>query len=289
MQAVKYKRATSVAEAVQLLQEGGQYARPLAGGTDVIVQARERRREIDLFVDIKHIPELMEIRHDADGVTIGAAVPLYRVYGDAEIADGWPALVEAAHVVGGTAIQGRASLGGNLCNSSPAADTVPAMIVSGGVAHVAGPNGERDVPVGEFNTGPGRNVLAEGEFVTSIRFPRPPAGTGTAWQRFIPRNEMDIAVVNVGISLRLEGDTVRDATVALGAVAPTAILVPGAAAALVGQPLSDATITAAAEAAQAAAQPIDDMRGSIKQRKHLAKVLTERTLRRAVERARGQA
>ncbi len=288
MQAVKYKRATSVAEAVRLLQDGGGFARPLAGGTDVIVQARERRREIDLFVDIKHIPELMDIRHDGDGLTVGAAVPLYRVYGDAAIAKTWPALVEAAHVVGGTAIQGRASLGGNLCNSSPAADTVPAMIVLGGVAHVAGPNGERDVPVAQFNTGPGRNVLEAGEFVTSIRFPRPAAGSGAAWQRFIPRNEMDIAVVNVGAAVQLDGDTVTAATIAVGAVAPTAIVVDAAAAALVGKPATDETIAAAAEAAKSAAVPIDDMRGSIKQRRHLAKVLTERTLRRAVERARGQ-
>jgi CO/xanthine dehydrogenase FAD-binding subunit len=289
MQAVKYKRATSIAEAVRLLQEGGQYARPLAGGTDVIVQARERRREVDLFVDIKHIPELMQIRHDATGVTIGAAVPLYQVYGDPQVAKTWPALVDASHVIGGTAIQGRATLGGNLCNSSPAADSVPALIVLGAVAHVAGPSGERDVPVAEFNTGPGRNVLQAGEFVTSIRLTRPAAGAGAAWQRFIPRNEMDIAVVNVGVSLRLEGDVVREAHVALGAVAPTAIVVPEAAAALVGRPLSDATIAAAAAAAKAASRPIDDMRGSVKQRQHLAGVLTERTLRRAAERARGQA
>ena len=289
MQPVKYKRATSVAEAVSLLQAGGEYARPLAGGTDVIVQARERRRDIDLFVDIKHIPELMAIQHTADGVTIGAAVPLYRVYGDPAIEKSWPAVVEAARVIGGTAIQGRATLGGNLANSSPAADSIPAMMVLGATAHIAGPNGERDVLVTEFCTAPGRNVLALGEFVTSIRFPNPPAGGGSAWQRFIPRNEMDIAVVNVGVSLQLDGDTVRDARVALGAVAPTPIMVPGAAAALIGKPISDETIAAAGDAAKEAAQPIDDMRGSIKQRKHLSKVLTERTLRRAVERARGQA
>src|SRR5437773_8375075 len=122
MQAVKYKRATSVAEAVRLLQDGGEFARPLAGGTDVIVQARERQREIDLFVDIKHIPELMDVYHSAAGVSIGAAVPCYRIYGDPAIQKSWPALVDATHVIGGTAIQGRASLGGNLCNSSPAAD-----------------------------------------------------------------------------------------------------------------------------------------------------------------------
>lgn len=289
MQPVKYKRATSVAEAVSLLQGGGEFARPLAGGTDVIVQARERRRDIDLFVDIKHIPDLMAVSHDANGVTIGAAVPLHLIYGDAKIVGQWPAVTESAHVIGGTAIQGRATLGGNLCNSSPAADSIPAMMVLGGVAHIAGPNGERDVPVAEFCTAPGRNVLAVGEFVVSIRFPKPPAHSGGAWQRFIPRNEMDIAVVNAGVWLQLDGANVTDARFALGAVAPTPIMVPAAAEALIGKPISDATIAAAGDAAKAAAKPIDDMRGSVKQRKHLAKVLTERTLRRAVERARGQA
>lgn len=286
MQPVKYKRATSVAEAVSLLQQGGEFARPLAGGTDVIVQARERRRDIDLFVDLKHIPELMEVSHDAEGVTIGAAVPLHRLYGDPQIVEQWPAVTEASHVIGGTAIQGRATLGGNLCNSSPAADSIPAMMVMDGVAHIAGPNGERDVSVREFCTGPGRNVLAVGEFVVSIRFPKPAAGSGGAWQRFIPRNEMDIAVVNCGSHLRLDGDRVVDARVALGAVAATPIMVPGAAAALIGSTISDETIAAAAAAAREAATPIDDMRGSVKQRKHLSAVLAERTLRTAWERAR---
>lgn len=289
MQPVKYKRATSVSEAVSLLKDGGEFARPLAGGTDVIVQARERRRDIDLFVDIKHIPELMAISHDASGVTIGAAVPLYQIYGDTQIVSQWPAVTEASHVIGGTAIQGRATLGGNLCNSSPAADSIPAMMVLEGVAHIAGPNGERDVPVAEFCTAPGRNVLAVGEFVTSIRFPKPAAHSGGAWQRFIPRNEMDIAVVNAGVWVQLDGDTVTDARFALGAVAPIPLSVPTAAQAVIGKAVSDATIAAAGDAAKAAAQPIDDMRGSVKQRKHLAKVLTERTLRHAIERARGQA
>ncbi|MBM3139639.1 MAG: xanthine dehydrogenase family protein subunit M [Chloroflexi bacterium] len=288
MQPVKYQRATTVAEAVRLLQEGGEYARPLAGGTDVIVQARERRREIDYFVDIKHIPELMHVRHDANGVTIGAAVPCYLIYGDAEIVKTWPALADATHVIGGTAIQGRASLGGNLCNSSPAADSIPAMIALGAVAHIVGPKGERDVPVAEFCTSPGRNVLGVGEFVTAIRFAKPEPGSGAAWQRFIPRNEMDIAVVNAGVYLRLDRNTVRDARVAIGAVAPTPLVVPEAAQALVGKALSDQTIAAAGDAAKAAARPIDDMRGSVKQRRHLSKVLTERMIRRAAERARGQ-
>ena len=163
MQAVRYARAASIDEAVRLLQEGGPAARALAGGTDVIVQARERRRDIDLFVDVKHIPETMSLSYDASaGLTVGAAAPCSDIYEHEEVRRRYPALVDAASVIGGTAIQGRASLGGNLCNSSPAADTTPAMIVLEGVARIAGPEGERQVAVEEFCTGPGEKRAATG-------------------------------------------------------------------------------------------------------------------------------
>jgi xanthine dehydrogenase FAD-binding subunit len=288
LQNLRYAKASSVQEAVSLLREGGETARVLAGGTDVIVQARERRRKVDLFVDIKRIPETQQIAYDAStGLTIGAAVPCYQIYGHETVQKLYPALVDATSVIGGTAIQGRASLGGNLCNSSPAADTIPAMIVLEGVAKVAGPGGEREVPLEEFCTAPGRNVLDLGEFVVSIRFPPPQRHSGAAWQRFIPRNEMDIAVTNAASHVRLENGSVAWARIAIGAVAPTPLLVADAADALVGRPLSEETIAAAAAAAKAAARPIDDMRGSVKQRKHLSAVLVERTLREAAERARG--
>ena len=286
MQAVKYVRAASVDEASRLLQEGGQGARVLAGGTDVIVQARERTRDIDLFVDIKHIPETMNIAYDAsDGLTIGAAAPCYEIYGSETVRDLYPSLVDSTSLIGGTAIQGRASLGGNLCNSSPAADGIPTLIVLEASVEIAGPNGRRSVPVEDFCTAPGRNVLGDGEFVVSLRFPPPAAGSGARFLRFIPRNEMDIAVTNAATQLRIENGSVAWARVAIGAVAPTPLLVADAAAALVGQPLSEATIEAAAAASRAAASPIDDMRGSIRQRRHLAGVLTERTIRQAAERA----
>ncbi len=242
-----------------------------------------------MFVDIKPIAETQQLTYDADaGLTVGAATPCYRIYGDDTVRRLYPALVEATSVIGGTAIQGRASIGGNLCNSGPAADSVPAMIVLQGMVNIAGPNGRRQVPVENFNTGPGRNVLQPGEFVVSIQFPSTPAHSSSAWERFIPRNEMDIAVTNAGAALRLEGDTVTWARVSIGAVAPTALLVQGAADALVGKPLTEETILAAGEAAKAAATPIDDMRGSIKQRKHLSSVLVQHTLRRAGQRARGE-
>ena len=286
MQAVKYVRAASVDEASRLLQEGGQGARVLAGGTDVIVQARERTRDIDLFVDIKHIPETMSIAYDAsDGLTIGAAAPCYEIYGSETVRDLYPSLVDSTSLIGGTAIQGRASLGGNLCNSSPAADGIPTLIVLEASVEIAGPNGRRSVPVEDFCTAPGRNVLGDGEFVVSLRFPPPAAGSGARFLRFIPRNEMDIAVTNAATQLRIENGSVAWARVAIGAVAPTPLLVADAGAALVGQPLSEATIEAAAAASRAAANPIDDMRGSIRQRVHLAGVLTERTIRQAAERA----
>ncbi len=289
MQAVKYARAGSVAEAVSLLQQGGPTARVLAGGTDVIVLARERRRKIDLFVDIKKIPETMGITFSLDtGLTIGAATPCYQIYGNEIIRRRYPALVDSASLIGGTSIQGRASLGGNLCNASPAADAIPTLIVLEAVAKVAGPGGVREVPVHQFCTAPGQNLLQPGEFVVSLHFPAPRPHSGARFLRFIPRNEMDIAVVNAATHLVLDGNTVTWARVAIGAVAPTPLLVPEAAAALVGKPLTAETIAAAAAASRAAARPIDDMRGSIKQRKHLAGVLTERTIRGAAERARGQ-
>jgi len=276
-----------VDEAVQLLQKGGSKARAFAGGTDLIVQARERKRDVNLFVDIKAIKETMELSYDAaKGLTVGAATPCYLIYGDETVKKLYPALVEAVTVIGGVAIQGRASIGGNLCNSGPAADSVPAMIALSGVANIAGPGGRRSVKIEDFNTGPGRNVLTDGEFVVNITFPTPAANSGAAWQRFIPRNEMDIAVVNAGTYVRFDGGNVAEARCAIGAVGPTVIVVD-LNSAIVGKPLNDETIKAAGEAAKAAARPIDDMRGSIKQRKHLSAVLVERTLREAARRALG--
>ena len=283
------ERPATIQQAVQLLHDGGDSARVLAGGTDVIVIARSRRRTIDLLVDVKRIPELTAIEwNPGSGLTIGAAAPCHAIYGDADIRANYPAIIDSASLIGGTGIQGRASFGGNLCNSSPSADTIPTQIVLEGVAHVVGPNGERDVAVEDFCTGPGRNVLEAGEFVVSIRFPAPEAGSGARFLRFIPRNEMDIAVCNAASAVKMDGGTVRWARVSLGAVAPTPLLVGGAADALVGNPLNDETIAAAAEASREAATPIDDMRGSIRQRKHLAAVLTKRTLEQAGARARGE-
>ena len=221
MQAVKYARAASVEEASRLLAEGGVGARVLAGGTDVIVQARERTRDIDLFVDIKHIPEVMALSYDADsGLTIGAATPCFEIYASEAVRDLYPSIVDSTSLIGGTAIQGRASLGGNLCNSSPAADGIPTLIVLEATVEIAGPNGRRSVAVEDFCTAPGRNVLESGEFVISLNLPTPAAGSGARFLRFIPRNEMDIAVTNAATQVRIEAGVVSWARVSIGAVAP---------------------------------------------------------------------
>ena len=289
MQDVTYRRAATIQEAVQLLKDNGPTARVLAGGTDIIVMARERRRDTSMFVDIKAIPELTGIRFDAnEGLTLGAATPLYQIYRDETIQRLYPCLVDSASLIGGTAIQGRASFGGNLCNAGPAADSIPSLIALEGKARIVGANGERTVAVEDFCTAPGRNVLEPGEILVSLSFPAPQPNSGARFLRFIPRNEMDIAVVNCATNLRFEGDTVAAARISIGAVAPTPLFVPAAGAALVGKPLTDESIAAAANASRDAATPIDDMRGSVRQRKHLAYVLTERTIRDAVRRARGE-
>jgi len=288
LQAFDYAAPHSVDEAVSLLEQRGDQARMLGGGTDIIVQVREGRRRVALLVDVKRIPELNHLTYDSQqGLIVGAAVPCYKIYGDAAIAAAYPGLIDAVSLVGGTAIQGRATVGGNLCNASPAADTIPPLIVLEATCVIAGPQGRREVPVEDFCTAPGRTVLQNGELLVAMRLPPPRPRSGAFYLRFIPRNEMDIAVVGAGASVRLTEDRTAfvAARVALGAVAPTPLLVNEAAAALVGKPISDEAIQAAAEAAQAAARPIDDMRGTVAFRRHLCGVLTRRALQGAIQRA----
>lgn len=287
MQVFDYARVHTVAEAVSLLQQEGQ-ARPLAGGTDLIVGLREQRVHTPLVVDVKAIPELSELAFDpTSGLHIGAAVPCHRIYNDAAIAAAYPGLIDAVKLIGGVQIQGRASLGGNLCNASPAADSIPALIAHAAVCLIAGPEGERRLPVEEFCTAPGKTALQPGELLVALHLPPPAPGFGAAYLRFTPRNEMDIAVAGAGVALRLEADgqTVASARIALGAVAPRPLFAPEAGAALVGRPLTSAAIAEAAELARAAARPIDDMRGTARYRRHLAGVLTQRALAIAQRRA----
>ncbi len=285
----QYAAPTSVADATKLLAQHGQRVRILAGGTDILVQLREGLREADLVVDVKRIPDLMKLQFEPQsGLQLGASVPCYQIYEHASIPAAYPALADAARIIGGWQIQSRASVGGNLCNSSPAADTIPPLIAHNGTCHIAGPDGRRSVPVERFCTAPGRNVLEPGELLVAITLPPAVPHSSSAYQRFIPRNEMDIAVVGTASWVQLDEsrELIRSARIALAAVAATPVVAKEASEWLAGKPATADTFTEAGELAKSVASPIDDMRGTAEYRRHLVGVLTKRTLARAVERAR---
>ncbi len=289
MQSFDYIAAHSVKEAISLLSQNGKQARVLGGGTDLLVQLREGRSNAQLIIDIKHIPETNELTYAPScGLQLGAAVPCYRVYGNAEIVAAYPGLIDAVSMIGGIQIQGRATVGGNLCNASPAADSIPPLIVHQATCVIAGPSGQREVPVESFCTAPGQTVLREDEFLVSLHLPPPQPGFGAHYLRFTPRNEMDIAVVGAGAAVMLDetGTSFVSARIALSAVAPTPLFVPEAGEALAGEEVTLESINHAAGIAQESAHPISDMRGTATQRKHLCAVLTRRALQKAIERAR---
>lgn len=287
MQAFEYVAAQTIPEAVAVLDEKGQHARILAGGTDLIVQVREAKRAVDWMVDIKAIPEVNVLTHDAqNGLRLGSAVPCYEIYDVEAICENFPALVDATKIIGGTAIQGRAGVGGNLCNASPAADCIPPLIVHNATCVIAGPGGERELPVAEFCTAPGQTALERGEMLVELKIPQPPSNASSYYLRFIPRNEMDIAVVGAGAAVTLDAakENIVSARIALAAVAPTPLFAEEASALLAGREISDEAIDEAAAAAQAIARPISDMRGTAEQRTHLVGVLTRRALKGAIQR-----
>ena len=284
-----YVAPSTVAEAVAVLNEHGDRARPLAGGTDLLVKARANVWELDAVVDIKNIPELMTISVNGDGLSMGAGVPCYQVYDNSEVAAQYPAIIDSVSIIGGIQIQSRAGLGGNLCNAAPSGDGIPALIAHSAVAKIASVNGTREVAVEDFCTGPSRTALEAGELLVSIEVPKPAPNSGAAYTRFIPRNEMDIAVAGVGVFVQLDasGQNFESARIALASVGPTPILASAAGDSLAGKPVNDDTIAAAAALAKDAATPITDMRGTIEQRRQLVEVLTGRMIKQAVERARG--
>lgn len=286
----EYEAPTALSDAVALMAKHGGNVRPLAGGTDLIDQMRVGRLSPHILVDVKKVDELNVLQIDADGLRVGAAVPCYRVYGDAGIGERYSALADSCHIIGGIQIQSRASIGGNLCNSGPAADSTPSMIALGGICVIAGRDGTRQVPVESFCTGPGQNVLQPDELLVEVRFPPRPADSGSHYRRLIPRNEMDIAVVGVAAAVQLDEaqQNFVAARIGLGAVAPTPLLAESASHALAGQPVSDETIAKAAEAARLSVSPITDMRGTKAYRIHVTGVLTERVIKAAVARARGE-
>jgi CO/xanthine dehydrogenase FAD-binding subunit len=288
MNALTYESPGSIDEAVKLLASAGGGAKVLAGGTDLLVQLRTGMVSPSLIVDIKKIPETSVIKEENGGFRIGACVSGAVVGEHAGMTAAWPGVVEALELIGSTQIQGRASLGGNLCNASPAADSVPAMIAADAVCTIVGPNGKREAKVEEIVTGPGKTSLAAGEIVVDFFFPARPARSGDAYLRFIPRTEMDIAVVGCGVSLSLDDAGVCTAArVALGAVAATQLVVADGAAALIGSKLDDAAMDKLAAAASAACKPINDKRGTIEYRTKVAGVLARRAAGIARQRAEG--
>ena len=288
MSQLDYLAPATPEEAVKALGAAG--ARPMAGGTDLLVQLRAGRTRPDVIVDLKRIAGAIGIRENAGGFVIGAATP-GAVLGEHEaLVKAWPGVVEAANLIGSTQVQGRATLAGNLCNASPAADSVPAMIAARAVCVVMGPAGRREVPVEAICTAPGKTSLSPGEFVLEIKLPPRPARASDAYLRLIPRTEMDIAVVGAGVSLVLDAaGVITDAHVGLGAVAPTALLVPEAGKALVGSKLDEAALAALDAAARAACRPISDKRGTAEYRTKIAGVLARRAAAIAYQRAGGAA
>jgi len=286
MPRVNYEAPTSVDDAVKLLAGASGLAKVLSGGTDLLVQLRSGRVKPDLIVDTKRIPGIIGIREDGDFFVVGAATPGVMLSSHAGIEHAWPGIVEGADLIGSTQIQGRASLAGNLCNASPAADSVPAVIAARTIVVVAGPNGRREAPAESICTGPGRTSLAKGEFIVEFKIPKPKPHQCDAYLRFIPRTEMDIAVVGCGTNVTLDANGVcTDARVVLGAVAPTTVIVEDAAKALISHKLDEPTLAALDAAAQAACKPITDKRGTIEYRTKVAGVLARRTATIAFERA----
>jgi carbon-monoxide dehydrogenase medium subunit len=283
---MRYVSPRSIDEAVSLLSGGAASPHVLAGGTDLIVQMTSGLRQPDAVIDIKRIPDLSQIVEDERGFRIGAAVCGAAISEHAALSAAWPGVVEAIDLIGSMQVQGRATPVGNLCNASPAADSVPALIAAGAKVTIAGPNGRREAPVEEIPVAPGRTSLGRGEFIVSITLPKPPPRSGSAYVRFTPRTEMDIAVVGAGVCLALdEAGLCRHARIAMGAVAPTAILVPAAAAALVGTRLDKAALDAAARHVTAACRPIDDKRATAAYRLQISGVIFKRAAASALARA----
>jgi CO/xanthine dehydrogenase FAD-binding subunit len=283
---MKYAAPKSVAEAIELLASDPD-SRVFAGATDLIPQIRSGRPEPSLLVDLKTVDGLTSVGESGGMWTIGAATPTSELTSNSAFSASLPGLSEASGLIGSDQIQNRSSWGGNLCNASPAADSVPSLIANGARAIVVGPNGSRTVSVDQIVTGPGQTSLASGEIVTEFEVDVPESNTSDAYLRLIPRTEMDIAVVGAAVRVTMDGDICSAASVVLGAVAPTAVRVPDAEAALVGSTLDEGALAGVAAAASAACNPIDDRRGTIEYRRQVAGVLAKRAAVIAADRARG--
>ena len=287
---MRYERPETSAAAAALLAGAQDSAFVLAGGTDLLVRMQNDDFEAELVVDIKAIDGMTDIAETSDAFEIGAGVSCAALGENQALVAAWPGVVEAANLIGSTQIQGRCTMSGNLCNASPAADSVPALVAAAARARVAGPDGSRMVAVEDVPVAPGKTSLSKGEFIEAIVLDKPAPRSGDAYLRFTPRTEMDIAVVGVGLSLVLDdGGTVQSARVALGAVGPKVMLVEAAAQTIVGTKLEDGALDALAAACSEASTPIDDKRGTVDFRKDVAGVLAKRAARIAYKRAGGAA
>lgn len=283
---MNYLKPDTFDDAITIAQGATGTTRILAGGTDVLVQLRSDLVTPDTLIDIKGIAGVKDITRTSEGWDIGVAVSGAEITEHAELGNDWPGIVEGMDLIGSTQVQGRATLTGNLCNGSPAADSVPAMMAAGASATVQGPDGSREILIEDVPTGPSRTSLKAGEIITKLHIPAQNTGGGDAYERFIPRTEMDIAVVGCAVNLTVEGEKITQARVVVGAVAPTIRLVPDAGAALVGSTLDDSALSAMADAVRAACDPIDDKRGTIEFRVDVAGVLARRVAQTAYTRAR---
>ena len=288
MKYIDYERPINLKAALEILQNNGETTKILAGGTDILTKLRIRRELPDLLLDSKEIPELNELSYNPNsGLTVGGAVPLYKLYDHEDVKEYYQSIVDSTKIIGGIPIQGRATLGGNLCYAAPSADAIPPLIVLGATASIHSLNGSREVSIREFCTGPGSTILKNNEIVVSINIPAPKQNSGAHYMRFIPRNEMDIAVVGVGTSVKLsdDGSKFEDAQVSLASVAPTPLHVTSITDYLSGKEINDENIEKAGELAKDASKPISDMRGTAEYRQHLCTVLTKRSLKQSIERA----
>jgi len=286
MTALRYEAPTSIDTATSLLAENSKIAKVLAGGTDILVQMHSDIIEPELIVDIKNIPELNQIHESADGFKFGAAISGKELMKNKEFNAVWPGVMDGIKLIGSLQVRGRASVGGNLCNASPAADSVPPMITAAAIANIIGPKGNKDIPIEEIIVGPGKTSLDKGEIIVSFQLPNRPSNSGDAYLRFTPRTEMDIAVVGVAVNLTLDSKGIcKSARVALGAVAPTPILDQRAANTLIGTKVDDIALEVLAATVKASCSPIDDKRGTIEFRKEVVGVLAKRTALIAKKRA----
>ncbi|NOX50150.1 MAG: xanthine dehydrogenase family protein subunit M [Gammaproteobacteria bacterium] len=286
---MRYEAPTTTKDAVALLHKAKGNAFVLAGGTDLLVRMKSDLVEADVLIDIKRIPSMQTITSTGGAFRIGSSVCGAEMGENKALVKAWPGVVEAANLIGSDQIQGRCTMAGNLCNASPAADSVPALVAARAKVVIVGPKGRRTLPVEKVVTGPGTTSLKKGEIVESISLPKSQAKSADAYLRFIPRTEMDIAVCSAGVNLTIGArGVIKKARVVLGAVAPTVVVVPAAARAMVGSKLDEATLAKVAKACEAACSPIDDKRGTIEFRTEVAGVMAKRAAKIAYQRAGGK-